>query len=130
MFIKFSIPCKFLLFHTYADHWIIYIRWGKKICPSGAHLVYSGIQWNRVKCMHLLFKYYTKKYKYYASELVLQFINGVCWFCRHYVSFPLKLKKVACLMEGIWYTILDIARYLISRTSFSWSHTFGMQDKT
>jgi len=36
--------------------------------------------------MHLLFKYYTNKYTHYASELVLQFINVVGWFCRRTLS--------------------------------------------
>ena len=31
----------FLFFH--ADGGVVYIRWGKKTCPEGAHLVYSGI---------------------------------------------------------------------------------------
>ena len=31
------------VFHT--DGGAVYVRWGRKDCPGGAHLVYSGIKY-------------------------------------------------------------------------------------
>jgi hypothetical protein len=59
-------------------------------------------------------------------------------FIKHFVRFPLNLKKVACLIQGVWYKMLyhhtvvikewrDVARDLLCRTILSWRHIIGMR---
>ena len=49
-----------------------------------------------------------------------------------YVSFPLKLTKVACLIQGVWYKMLYhhtmVIKERLCRTTLSWRHIIGMWD--
>ena len=68
--------------------------------------------------------------------------KGVYQGRRHvnnYVRFPLKLTKVTCLIQGVWYKMLyhhtvvikewrDVARDVLYRTTLTWRHIIGMWD--
>ena len=61
----------------------------------------------------------------------------IIYIILHYVRFPLKSKKVACLIQGVWYKMLynytviikDMARNFLCRTTLSWRHIIGMRGK-